>query len=182
MTAEVKIILDKTKLELTLNRLMFEIIENYKDLSNLAIIGLQPRGVLLSRKMLILLKKQLKTENLTYGELDITFYRDDFRRGEQMLVPNKLDINFDIENKNILLIDDVLYTGRSIRAALDALADFGRPANVALMTLIDRRFNRELPIEANFVGHSIDTRGSGQKVKVDWNENNPQVWLIEDKK
>ncbi len=178
---EPKVMLNKKQLDLTIKRLMFEIIENYSNIEDLALIGLQPRGVVFSRKLRDLLEIQFGKNKIKYGELDITFYRDDFRRGKELLVPNKLSINFDIENKKILLVDDVLYTGRTIRAALDALSDFGRPAKVELMTLIDRRFNRELPIEADYVGHIIDTRGTDLKVKVDWDEKNPQVWLIENK-
>lgn len=174
-----KVILNQTQLELTIKRLMLEIIENYQGFDDFAIIGLQPRGVLFSRMLKKMLDKEIK--NLNYGELDITFYRDDYRRSKKVLLPSKVDIEFDIENKNILLIDDVLYTGRTIRAALDALADFGRPKKVELMTLIDRRYNRELPIEADYVGQTVDTRGTGLKVKVELDETNPRVLLVENK-
>jgi len=177
-----KIILNKIQLDLTIKRLMFEIIENYSNIEELAIIGLQPRGVAFSRSLKTLLEAEYGKGKIMYGELDITFYRDDFRRGKDLLVPSKLDIDFDIEDRKILLVDDVLYTGRTIRAALDALADFGRPAKVELMTLIDRRYNRELPIEADYVGQTVDTRITGLKVKVDWDDKDPKVWLIEDKK
>jgi pyrimidine operon attenuation protein/uracil phosphoribosyltransferase len=171
-----KLILNSEQLNLTLKRLMLEIIERFNDFSNVAIIGLQPRGVLLSRIFYEMLKKELGSSALPYyGELDITFYRDDFRRREETLTPSKLDINFDIENKQVLLLDDVLYTGRSIRAALDALSDFGRPLNVELLTLIDRRHNRELPIEADYVGLAVDTRKSGLRVKVDLIKKNEVV-------
>lgn len=176
-----KVILNKKQLELTLQRLTLEIIENFKDFKDVAIIGLQPRGIILSRKLQKMLQKQLFEDNQPlYGELDITFYRDDFGRRAETLTPSKLDISFDIENKRILLIDDVLFTGRSIRAALDAISDYGRPKAVELMTLIDRRYNRELPIEADYVGLTVDTRGSGLKVKVDLLEKE-EVLLIENK-
>ncbi len=100
---------------------------------------------------------------MKYGKLDITFYRDDVRN--QLHIANKTDINFSIEGKEVVLIDDVLYTGRTIRAALDALLDFGRPEKVKLLILVDRRFNRQLPIQPDYVGKSIDTITS-QKVKV----------------
>lgn len=174
-----KLILNTDQLNLTLKRLMLEIIERFNSFENVAIIGLQPRGVIFSRILKEMLNKELKGAKLPYyGELDITFYRDDFRRHESTLTPSKLDINFDIENKQILLLDDVLYTGRSIRAALDALSDFGRPLSVELMTLIDRRYNRELPIEADYVGIAVDTRKSGLRVKVDLTEKN-EVILVD---
>lgn len=99
-----------------------------------------------------------------------------------VLVPSKLDIDFDIEGRNILLVDDVLYTGRTIRAALDAIADFGRPKKVELMALIDRRYNRELPIEADYVGQTVDTRGTGLRVQVDLEGDTPKVTMVEIKK
>ena len=102
-----------------------------------------------------------------YGKLDITFYRDDIRK--EIHVPNQTAINFSIEDKNVVLIDDVLYTGRTIRAALDALMDFGRPAKVELMVLIDRRYSRQLPIQPDYTGKAIDSIIT-QKVKVLWKE------------
>ncbi len=180
--AKPKQILDKSQLNLTLKRLMFEIVENVEDFDNFAIIGLQPRGVLFSRMLKSMLENEGKIKHLVYGELDITFYRDDYRRNESSLVPSKLDIDFDIEGRNILLVDDVLYTGRTIRAALDAIADFGRPKKVELMALIDRRYNRELPIEADYVGQTVDTRGTGLRVQVDLEGDTPKVTMVEIKK
>lgn len=105
-----------------------------------------------------------------YGRLDITFYRDDYNKGEELHIPNQTDIDFNIENKNVVLIDDVLYTGRTIRSALDAMLDFGRPEKVELLVLIDRRFGRQLPIQPDYAGRTIDTIIS-QRVKVFWKEN-----------
>ena len=102
---------------------------------------------------------------ILYGKLDITFYRDDIR--QELHVANQTDIPFSIEGKKVVLIDDVLYTGRTIRAALDALQDFGRPEKVELCVLINRRFSRELPIQPDYVGKAIDSIIS-QKVKVEW--------------
>ncbi|HNE93882.1 MAG TPA: bifunctional pyr operon transcriptional regulator/uracil phosphoribosyltransferase PyrR, partial [Chitinophagaceae bacterium] len=110
-----------------------------------------------------------------YGKLDITFYRDDVRN--ELHIANKTDINFSIENKRVVLIDDVLWTGRTIRAALDALIDFGRPAKVELCVLINRRFNRELPIQPDYTGKAIDTFIS-EKVKVAWKENDEKEEVI----
>lgn len=130
------------------------------------IIGLQPRGIFLSDKVVDELSK-LTSGTISYGKLDITFYRDDVRK--ELHVANKTDIPFSIENKQVILVDDVLFTGRTIRAALDALLDFGRPSKVELCVLIDRRFSRELPIQPDYCGRAIDTFAS-QKVKVNWKE------------
>ena len=106
-------------------------------------------------------------EKIQYGVLDITFYRDDVRN--ELHTANKTDIPFSVEGRQVILIDDVLYTGRTIRAALDALQDFGRPKKVELCVLVNRRFNRELPIQPDYCGKAIDTVSS-QKVKVDWDK------------
>jgi pyrimidine operon attenuation protein/uracil phosphoribosyltransferase len=115
-----------------------------------------------------------------YGELDITFFRDDFNRGE-LLVPKKNDINFSTENKQVVLIDDVLFTGRSVRSAMDALLSFGRPAMVSLMVLVDRRYSRELPIAPDYTGVAVDTRAKLEQVKVSLTENDYKVWIRETK-
>ncbi len=128
---------------------------------------MQPRGIYVSDRIVQELKNLLPSSLIKYGRLDITFYRDDVRKSLHMA--NKTDINFSIENKNVVVIDDVLWTGRTIRAALDALLDFGRPAKVELCVLIDRRFSRELPIQPDYVGRTIDTFAS-QKVIVKWKE------------
>ena len=140
-------------------------LENHIDLSDTVLIGLQPRGVFLSDQIVDEIKKETAADKIQYGKLDITFYRDDIRK--QLHIANRTDIPFSIEGKNVVLIDDVLYTGRTIRAALDALLDFGRPEKVELCVLIDRRFSRQLPIQPDYVGKSIDAIVS-QKVKVFW--------------
>lgn len=157
-------ILAGNQLSVTIKRLAHQILENNTELKNTVIIGLQPRGVFLSDKIVDEIKKQVNTD-LSYGKLDITFYRDDIRK--ELHKANHTDIPFSIEGKKVILIDDVLYTGRTIRAALDALLDFGRPAKVELCVLIDRRFSRQLPIQPDYVGKSIDSIIS-QKVKVEW--------------
>ena len=138
------------------------------DLRNTVLIGIQPRGIFLSDRIVQQIREELAGEKIEYGKLDITFYRDDFSK--QLHVANKTDIVFTIEGKNVVLIDDVLYTGRTIRAAMDALMDFGRPAKVELLVLIDRRYSRELPIQPDYTGRSIDSIVT-QKVKVLWHEN-----------
>jgi pyrimidine operon attenuation protein/uracil phosphoribosyltransferase len=120
-----KILLEKTKFDVTIKRLCHQLIEVHNDFSETVIIGLQPRGIYLARRIQAELQNILKNKKVNCGELDITFYRDDFRKKE--LIPNRTNIDFIIEEKNVVLIDDVLHTGRTIRAALDALLDFGRP-------------------------------------------------------
>jgi len=138
--------------------------ENHIDFQHTVIIGIQPRGIALSDRIISEIKKEDQLA-FDYGKLDITFYRDDVRN--EIHVPNQTDIPFSIDRKNVVLIDDVLYTGRTIRAAMDALMDFGRPRKVELMVLVDRRYSRELPIQPDYVGKSIDSIIS-QKVKVLW--------------
>ena len=160
-----KTILNEQQLAITIRRLSHQILENNIHLDNTVFIGIQPRGIFLSNQMIQVIRQLVSPEKVQYGILDITFYRDDIRNKLQM--PNQTDIPFSIENKNVVLIDDVLYTGRTIRAALDALLDFGRPAKAELCVLIDRRFSRELPIQPDYVGRSIDSIVS-QTVKVLW--------------
>ena len=162
-----KTILNEQQLAITIQRLAHQLLENHLDLENTVLIGIQPRGIYFSNRIIEQLKLQVSSRPIQYGKLDITFYRDDVRKGLHEL--NQTDIPFSIENKNVVLIDDVLWTGRTIRAALDALLDFGRPAKVELCVLIDRRFSRQLPIQADYTGKSIDSFIT-QKVKVYWKE------------
>jgi pyrimidine operon attenuation protein/uracil phosphoribosyltransferase len=159
-----QLLISNTQLQLIINRLAQELIENDDVISDTIFIGLQPRGVYVSDKIITEIKKLCPHEEIKYGYLDITFYRDDVRR--EIHVPNKTDIPFLIEGKKVILIDDVLYTGRTIRAALDALQDFGRPKKVELCVLVNRRFDRELPIQPDHCGMIIDSLIE-QKVKVD---------------
>lgn len=164
-----KILLDSSQLNITLQRLAHELVENHLSFEHSVIIGLQPRGIWLSDRIVKLVKQITGNQSLLYGKLDITFYRDDVHQGNTLHVPAATDISFSIAKKNVILIDDVLHTGRTIRAAMDALLDFGRPAQIELMALIDRHFSRELPVQPDYVGRTIDTIMS-QKVKVDWAE------------
>ena len=148
-----RVLLENKQLEVTLTRLCYQLIEVHNDFSNSVIIGLQPRGIYLAHRLHVLLEKILKTK-INCGDLDITFYRDDFRKKE--LKPNKTNIDFIIEDKNVILVDDVLYTGRTIRAAMDAIIDLGRPLRIELLVLVDRG-HRELPIRANYIGKNIPT-------------------------
>jgi len=160
-----KSILSESQLAITIKRLAHQILENNNDLVNTVLIGLQPRGIYLSDRVVVEIKKEFPNAAVQYGRLDITFYRDDIRKS--LHIANQTDIPFSIEGKTVVLIDDVLYTGRTIRAALDALLDFGRPEKVELCVLIDRRFSRQLPIQPDYVGKAIDSIIS-QKVKVFW--------------
>ncbi|MEO7393470.1 MAG: bifunctional pyr operon transcriptional regulator/uracil phosphoribosyltransferase PyrR [Chitinophagaceae bacterium] len=160
-----KSILTEQQLSITIKRLAHQVLENNTDLTNLVLIGLQPRGVFLSDQLVEEIKTEFPGEKIQYGKLDITFYRDDIRK--ELHIANQTNIPFSIEGKKVVLIDDVLYTGRTIRAALDALLDFGRPDKVELCVLIDRRFSRQLPIQPDYVGKSIDSIIS-QKVRVFW--------------
>jgi pyrimidine operon attenuation protein/uracil phosphoribosyltransferase len=165
---EKQVILNKRHFELTLNRLCYQLIESHNDFSNTVLIGLQPRGVHLVQRLKSQLEQILQKE-IVCGNLDITFYRDDFRRRERPVIPSVTNIDFVIEDKNVVLVDDVLFTGRTIRSGLDALLAFGRPKKVELLTLIDRRFRRDLPIQADYIGQSVDTL-STERVSVEWQE------------
>lgn len=162
------ILLNGNQIQLTIERLSREIIESYTP-ENTVIIGVQPRGVMLAEKIHAKIYSLTAVE-LPFGKIDTTFHRDDFRRGKS-LNAKETEIDFQIEGKNVLLVDDVLYTGRTIRAAMDALLSFGRPTKIELLVLVDRRFNRELPIQPDFVGQVVDTI-EDVDVEVQWAERN----------
>ncbi|HLG36423.1 MAG TPA: bifunctional pyr operon transcriptional regulator/uracil phosphoribosyltransferase PyrR [Bacteroidia bacterium] len=159
---------DKNIFGVTLQRLAYQLIENHDDFSNSVIIGLQPRGIYLARRMHTILSEILGTKILL-GELDVTFFRDDFRQRDELIIPSSTRVDFIVENRKVILVDDVLFTGRTIRAGLDALQAFGRPAKVELLVLVDRRYSRHVPVEPDYVGIAVDTISS-QKVKVSWKE------------
>jgi len=165
-----KVLLNSKKIDIILNRLVCQLVENHKDFNDTVLIGLQPRGTFLIEKILEIFKKKYPTINISSGILDFTFFRDDFRRSEKTLKASSTEINFTIENKNVVLIDDVLFTGRSIKAAMSSMDSYGRPNSIELLVLIDRRYKREIPIQANYCGAKIDTF-KGDKVNVVWNEN-----------
>ena len=170
-----KTILDHQQISLATKRLANQLLENHIEMKDTVVIGIQPRGIYLSDRIVKEIGKELGHGKFYYGKLDITFYRDDIR--QNIHVPNQTDINFSIEGKNVVLVDDVLYTGRTIRAALDALMDFGRPAKVELLSLIDRRYSRQLPIQPDYTGKVIDSIVS-QRVKVLWSENDEKDQVI----
>lgn len=172
---DTKPLLSAQQVNLTIKRLAHQIVENHLQLEDTVIIGLQPRGVFVSDRIVHELKEIVSPHTFNYGKLDITFYRDDVRNN--LHIANETDISFSIEGKSVILVDDVLWTGRTTRAALDALLDFGRPSCVELCVLVDRRFSRELPIQPNYVGRSIDTYHS-QRVKVYWSEKGEQDGVV----
>lgn len=174
-----KVLLNHKEVNIILHRLACQLIENHQDFSNTVLIGIQPRGKYLAKRLETLLKEDYKIKDVALGHLDITFFRDDFRRGEKPLEANTTEINFIVEGKNVVFIDDVLYTGRSIRAALTAIQSFGRPNEIELLTLIDRRFSRHLPIQPDYRGREVDAINN-EKVKVNWmeNEGEDSVYLI----
>lgn len=170
-----KTILTEQQIGITIQRLAHQVLENNIGPEEVIIIGLQPRGIYVSDKLVAELQKIMGGKQVQYGLLDITFYRDDVRR--ELHLANKTEINFNIENKKVILVDDVLYTGRTIRAALDALLDFGRPSKVELCVLIDRRFSRQLPIQPDYVGKVIDALIT-EKVKVLWKERDEKTEVV----
>lgn len=169
------------RFQITIERLARQLVEQHEDFASSAVIGLQPRGVYLARQLRRRLATLLNSDAVPYGELDATFYRDDFRRREVPLKPQESTINFQLEGKHVILVDDVLYTGRTVRAGLDALHDYGRPATVEFLVLVDRRFSRHLPIDSDYVGIQVDTRSS-QSVTVEWAELDgaDRIWLLDE--
>lgn len=174
-----KLILDSDLLDITLNRLCQQLIENHDPFDQTVILGLQPRGVYLAELIHAKLEHELKI-SIPLGYLDATFHRDDFRRREIPAKASETRVPFVIEGKAVILIDDVLFTGRTVRAALDAMIAFGRPEKVELLVLIDRTRTRDLPIAADYVGKYVDTIDT-QRVLVEWKaQGNKQnkIWLI----
>jgi pyrimidine operon attenuation protein/uracil phosphoribosyltransferase len=174
-----KVLLNSKEVNIILHRLACQLIEKHNTFENTVLIGIQPRGKYLAKRLSQILTQDYKIKNLQLGFLDITFFRDDFRRGNKPLEANTTEINFIVEDKNIVFIDDVLFTGRSIRAALTAIQSFGRPKEIELLTLIDRRFSRHLPIQPDYRGRQVDAINK-EKVIVKWKENGGEdsVYLI----
>lgn len=165
-----KILLNSKDLHITLHRLACQLIEAHNNFSNTVLIGLQPRGIFLADRLAKILKEDYKIKDIKLGHLDITFFRDDFRRRDEPLKASNTSIDFIVEDKHVVLVDDVLFSGRSVRSALTAIQSFGRPLSIELLVLIDRRFSRHLPIQPNYKGRQVDVINS-EKVKVSWMEN-----------
>ena len=157
MSENHRTIIDKTQLTLMIDRLCHQLIENHDTFENTVILGLQPRGVRLAQRIHSRLQDITTLKNIKFGKLDATLNRDDLRRKEVPILPSDTTIDFQLEDKQVILVDDVLFTGRTIRAGLDAMLGYGRPAVAELLVLVDRRFSRQLPIEPKYIGTSIDT-------------------------
>lgn len=177
-----RVILEKERFALTLNRLCQQLIENHGDFKNTCVVGIQPRGIHFSDRIYKTLTSKRRLARLPYGQLDITFYRDDFRTRSNPIRANHTKMDFLVENRRVILIDDVLFSGRTIQAALAALQHYGRPESVELLTLVDRRFNRHLPIQADYVGIRVDALDEAY-VKVIWSDQQDadQVLLFSNK-
>ena len=162
-------ILDQNLIAVTIERLCHQLIEVHHNFDNTVIVGVQPRGTFLNNRIIKKLQQIQPKIKIDSGNVDISFYRDDLMRRDKPIIPQVMDINISLEDKHIVLVDDVLYTGRSIRSAIDAILNFGRPKSVELLTLINRRFNRDLPIQPNYIGQNIDAMDS-EKIIVEWKE------------
>ena len=176
-----KLLLNAQQIDILLHRLACQLIEHHGNFSNCVLIGLQPRGVYLLDRLVTLLQGEYNIKVLHQGKLDITFFRDDFRRNEKPHSASSNEMNVLVEGKDIVFIDDVLYTGRSIRAALTAIESYGRPKSIELLNLIDRRFSRDLPIQPDYVGRQIDAL-QNDKVTVEWAATHEEdaVYLLKD--
>lgn len=174
-----RLLLNSQHLNITISRLSHQLVENHSHFKETVLLGLQPRGVHLAERIKSELESITKSK-IQLGYLDTTFYRDDFRKRDEPLNASEMKVPFSVEDKKVVLIDDVLYTGRSVRAAMDALNSFGRPAKVELLILIDRIYSRDIPIEANYIGKKVNTMQT-QKVLVELKaqgKSKDNIWLI----
>ncbi len=171
-----KKIIDKSHFSTIVNRLTCELLEEHDFVSSSVLIGLQPRGVFLAELIRNNILKKTGKKELLFAVIDHTFYRDDLSKRDDVLIPKDtlFSTELQIDDKRVVLVDDVLYTGRSVRSAIEALFANGRPSKIELLTLIDRRFNRELPINANYYGVKVDAF-SNEKVSLMWNQNYTQA-------
>ncbi len=175
-----RLVLDQQQIAIILKRFCHQLIENHDNFENTVFLGLQPRGPIVLDKIVDLIE-EISGQKVPYGYLDATFHRDDFRRRDLPLKANETKVNFLIEGKKVILIDDVLYKGRSVRAALDAMIAFGRPQKVELMVLVDRKYTRDYPIMPDYCGVKVNTLES-QYVSVEWVENGfekDSIWITE---
>ena len=164
-------LLNECEINVTVERLCQQLIEKHDIFENTVVIGIQPRGIFLSKRIVAKLNSKLKHSIIKSGCLDISFHRDDLRIRKYPIIPKSIDLDFNIEEKHVILVDDVVYTGRSVRSALDALMTFGRPNTVELLTLISRNYSRHLPIQPDYIGKSVNVLDS-EKIVVNWKEEN----------
>ena len=175
---QIELLMDATALDRALTRIAHQILEKNSDLKNLGIVGMQTRGVFLAKRIAEKINTLEKTD-LSAGVLDITMYRDDYRMALKQPKVQVTHIPFDINGIDMILVDDVLYTGRTVRAALEALNDFGRPKTIQLAVLIDRG-HREMPVHADYTGMTINTRMNQEvALKVKEKDGEDSVWLME---
>ncbi len=177
-----RLIINKQRFLLTVDRLCYELIENHGNFEDTCLIGIQDRGAILSDFLMERLKKLNKKMLPQYGKLDITFYRDDYRHREKPLKASSTLIEFIVEDKKVILVDDVLYSGRTVHAAMSAIQDFGRAAKIEYLCLVDRRFNRHFPIKSDYTGIIVDTMDESY-VRVEWEHihGQSQILLLSDK-
>lgn len=158
-----QVLLSSQQLSERIHQLAEQLGKAHADRNDVLFIGIQQGGAVLGANIVAELQKLNPSQKVQYGQLDITFYRDDIRK--EILAPDTMHMPFNIENKTVVLIDDVLFTGRTIKAALDTLLDYGRPAKVELCVLIDRKEHRQFPIQADYVGKTVETKKT-EKVKL----------------
>ena len=158
-----QVLLSSKQLAKTVSQLVQQLNSHHPVLDDVVLIGIQQGGVLVADDMVAELQPLHRGQPIQYGQLDITFYRDDIR--QEILAPDRMNIPFGIEDKTVLLVDDVLFTGRTIKAALDVLLDYGRPAKVELCVLIDRKEHRQFPIQADYIGKEVKSKKE-EKVKL----------------
>ena len=162
-------LIDPSLFRLILHRLCLQLVERHGDFSRTVLIGIQPRGAILCNRINRLLVEQNPGIKLDTGHLDTTFYRDDFRRQSGLPSTYPTELTVPLEGRRVVLIDDVIYTGRTIRAGLEAIMEYGRPESVELLVLVERRFTRELPMEPTYIGRSVDSY-KNQRVRVEWDD------------
>ncbi len=160
-----KVILEELKIKLVLERIARHLHERYRDFENTVLVGIQPRGTFFAERLHERLLQY--APHLPFGKLDITFFRDDFRTGTKQLLPDPMEMPFSTQGQRVILVDDVLYTGRTINAAMNALQSLGRPSKVELCVMVERRFHREVPITPDYMGVQIDAIGQAY-VRVRW--------------
>ena len=168
---------DKKRLDITIERLCHQLIENHSNFKDSLLIGLQPRGIYLQNRIIKTINKLFSIE-VPSGYLDTTFYRDDFRTKE---IPKAKEtfMPYLVDNKNVIIIDDVLFTGRTVRSAMEGIMNFGRPNKIELLVLIDRKFSRHIPVEPTYYGTRINTLTS-QKIIVNLTEqgfDKDNIWI-----